>query len=188
MAWSQPSAAQPVAGIELRWEAPPGCPRADEVRARIRRLLGPGAASVTSKEPLAAEGTVVATNGRYRLALRVRQEKQPSGVHADLRVGLVREPRRSGRGHAGAPRARRYDRRGRGGGGRRYDGPVPSAHLVDQPAHVASHRSRIGVHFPRGGSLRGFRSLDLRGVPCGPRLAAATERGEPRPRAEASGQ
>jgi len=63
-----PAMAEPPLPIDLRWEAPTGCPRESEVRGRIRKLLG-------SRRPdvrLRAEGTIVRTGGRFRLELVVR--------------------------------------------------------------------------------------------------------------------
>ena len=47
--------AQSADPIELKWNAPPECPRAEEVRARIRKLAGPLNASKTA---LRAEATI----------------------------------------------------------------------------------------------------------------------------------
>jgi len=52
---SAPAQAQSAEPIELKWNAPPECPRAEEVRARIRKLAGPLNASKTA---LRAEATI----------------------------------------------------------------------------------------------------------------------------------
>jgi hypothetical protein len=79
-AWSGGAQAQPVAGVEVRWAAPPPCPDGDDVLARVRRLLGADTVEAPQKDRLIAEGTVVAIKGHYRLRLIVRPEKQPVGV------------------------------------------------------------------------------------------------------------
>ncbi len=80
LAWSGTVDAQPLAGVEVRWVAPARCPGPDDVRARVRRLLGPRAPKASGQEPLIAEATVVAIDGRYRLTLTVRQGDESSGV------------------------------------------------------------------------------------------------------------
>ena len=37
-----PAAAEPQPSIDMRWEAPPGCPQESDVRDRIQRLVGSG--------------------------------------------------------------------------------------------------------------------------------------------------
>ncbi|AGP34659.1 hypothetical protein [Sorangium cellulosum] len=55
--------------IDLRWEAPDGCPPADEVRSEIDRLLGTSA----QRQPIAVEIAVARRGGaRLRLDLRIR--------------------------------------------------------------------------------------------------------------------
>ncbi|WP_437760692.1 hypothetical protein [Sorangium sp. So ce1389] len=56
--------------VELRWEAPDGCPAGDEVRNEIIRLLG----SSEQRQPIEVD-IAVAREGdaRLRLALRIRQ-------------------------------------------------------------------------------------------------------------------
>jgi hypothetical protein len=71
---ARPARAQPLAGIELHWVASPGCPGSDDVQARARRLLGTEPPGISANDPLLVEGTVVASNGRYRLRLTVRRE------------------------------------------------------------------------------------------------------------------
>jgi hypothetical protein len=63
-----PAAAEPPSAIDLRWEAPPGCPQKDEVRGRIERLLG----SAPREGQLTAEGTIERADGRFRLTLVMR--------------------------------------------------------------------------------------------------------------------
>ena len=59
--------AQP-APIDLKWEAPSGCPQQSDVRDRIQKLLG----ARRTDSHLRAEGTIARTEGRYRLELVVR--------------------------------------------------------------------------------------------------------------------
>lgn len=59
--------AEPQHQVDLRWEAPTGCPQEGEVRGRIQRILGSG----RHDSPLRAEGTVARIDTRYRLELVV---------------------------------------------------------------------------------------------------------------------
>jgi hypothetical protein len=81
LTWTGRSEASPTATIELRWVAPARCPGPNEVRARVRRLLGNDAPSAPSRETLVAEGTVVEVGGHYRLSLTVKaSETEPAGA------------------------------------------------------------------------------------------------------------
>lgn len=63
--------AEATGGLELTWDAPPGCPSRDAVRARTRALVG---ASADKASRLRAQGQIVrSSNGRYRLVLKVRE-------------------------------------------------------------------------------------------------------------------
>lgn len=63
-----PAAAEQRSGLELRWEAPPGCPQEKEVRDRIRAL----APSLEGPDVhLRADGTVTRADGRFHLTLIV---------------------------------------------------------------------------------------------------------------------
>ena len=77
--WSCRGDAKPASGIELHWVAPPHCPGSDEVRARVRNLLGKDAAGASSADRLFAEGTVVEAGGHYRLSLRIKLAGEPTG-------------------------------------------------------------------------------------------------------------
>jgi hypothetical protein len=79
VAWTARAHAEPVAGIDLHWVAPAACPGTDGVLARVRRLLGSETAEGSPRERLIVEGTVVATNARYRLSLTVRKENEVAG-------------------------------------------------------------------------------------------------------------
>jgi hypothetical protein len=62
IAWAAP---QPA--LDLRWEAPPGCPQESDVRDRIQNLLGTG----RNSSHLRAEGTITRMDKRFRLDLVV---------------------------------------------------------------------------------------------------------------------
>ena len=66
------------AELNLRWDAPPSCPRRGEVLDRIRALAG---SSLDNAEGLSAEGRIARTNGRFSLTLLVRD-----GRHLRKRV------------------------------------------------------------------------------------------------------
>lgn len=63
-----PAFAGPPPPIDLRWEAPPGCPQESDVRSRIQKILGSG----RHDSPLRAEGTITRMDRRFRLELVVR--------------------------------------------------------------------------------------------------------------------
>jgi hypothetical protein len=77
--WARLGDAKPASGIDLHWVAPPRCPGPDEVRARVRNLLGKEAAGASSGDRLLAEGTVVEVGGHYRLSLRIKLASEPTG-------------------------------------------------------------------------------------------------------------
>ena len=60
--------AEPSRPIDLRWEAPAGCPQESDVRSRIQKILGSG----RHDSPLRAEGTITRMDRRFRLELVVR--------------------------------------------------------------------------------------------------------------------
>jgi hypothetical protein len=59
--------AEPPTTIDLRWEAPQGCPQESDVRNRIQKILGSG----RHDSPLRAEGTITRIDGRFQLELVV---------------------------------------------------------------------------------------------------------------------
>ena len=63
-----PAMAEPQPPIDIRWEAPPGCPQESDVRDRIEKLLG----SSRHDSHLRAEGTITRMDKRFRLNLVVR--------------------------------------------------------------------------------------------------------------------
>ena len=60
--------AEPQPSIDIRWEAPPGCPQESDVRDRLQKLLGFG----RHESRLRAEGTIARMDRRFRLDLVVR--------------------------------------------------------------------------------------------------------------------
>jgi hypothetical protein len=63
-----PAMAEPQPSIDIRWQAPPGCPQESDVRDRIQTLLGAG----RHDSHLRAEGTITRIDRRFRLDLVVR--------------------------------------------------------------------------------------------------------------------
>ena len=53
--------------IDLRWEAPSGCPQESDVRSRVQKILGSG----RHDSPLRADGTITRIDGRFQLELVV---------------------------------------------------------------------------------------------------------------------
>lgn len=74
--------APPEPGLGLRWEAPPGCPTGEEVRARVARLVGEEA---VLKTRLVARGVVRADAGAWALDLELAGET--GGGRRALRSG-----------------------------------------------------------------------------------------------------
>jgi hypothetical protein len=64
-----PAAAEPRSGLELRWEAPAGCPQEKEVRDRIR-VFAPSLEGADVH--LRADCAITRADGRFRLKLIVR--------------------------------------------------------------------------------------------------------------------
>ncbi|HEY8376912.1 MAG TPA: hypothetical protein VIK91_10510 [Nannocystis sp.] len=65
------AAQEPPPGLSLEWEAPPGCPDAAAVRARVVALTG---AEAAGKANLRARGSVRETDGRWTLDLELTGE------------------------------------------------------------------------------------------------------------------
>jgi hypothetical protein len=72
--------AEALPGVSVRWSAPSACPTADELEARVHRLLPVDPAAAPATDRLIADGTVEVVNGHYRLKLSVRRNGQPAGV------------------------------------------------------------------------------------------------------------
>ena len=66
---SSAALAQPLAGPELSWQAPAGCPQVAEVRARIEAIAG---SAVTKETRLQAQARVTRADGRFHLRLLLR--------------------------------------------------------------------------------------------------------------------
>jgi hypothetical protein len=68
-AMAQPQPSQPSQpSIDIRWEAPPGCPQESDVRDRVQTLLGAG----RHDSHIRTEGTITRMDRRFRLDLVVR--------------------------------------------------------------------------------------------------------------------
>jgi hypothetical protein len=80
MAWTGNGGAEPVPGVEVHWVAPATCPGAEDLQARVHRLLGAEPPARPRRERLVVDGTVVRLNGRYRLSLNVRKGGELAGV------------------------------------------------------------------------------------------------------------
>lgn len=80
MTWTGNGAAQAISGIEVHWVAPPNCPGAEDLEARVRRLLGSEAAATPQKNRLVVAAVVVRVGGQYRMTLNVRQNADAGGV------------------------------------------------------------------------------------------------------------
>ena len=70
LAWASPLAAQPTARMSLTWNAPSGCPTAENVQARVDALLG-GEASASSVADVRASGQVERVDSGFRLLLNM---------------------------------------------------------------------------------------------------------------------
>ena len=70
LAWHTPTLAQNAKPIELKWDAPHGCPNSDAVLERLRQIAGPSYATDTR---LGAEATVTQPHeGAFHLRLIIR--------------------------------------------------------------------------------------------------------------------
>ena len=70
LAWHAPAFAQDAKPIELKWNAPEGCPNSEAVLARVRQIAGPSSATGMQ---LRAEGTVTQPrDGDFHLRLVIR--------------------------------------------------------------------------------------------------------------------
>jgi hypothetical protein len=80
MTWTGAGGAQPVPGLDVHWVAPATCPGAEDLEARVRRLLGAEPPAPGRKDLLVVDGTVVRMSGRYRLSLNVRKRGEIAGA------------------------------------------------------------------------------------------------------------
>lgn len=62
------AATRPEAPVDLRWEAPQGCPQESDVRSRIQKIVGAG----RHDNPFVAEAKIVRIDKRFRLELEIR--------------------------------------------------------------------------------------------------------------------
>ncbi|WP_437999984.1 hypothetical protein WMF26_09015 [Sorangium sp. So ce185] len=127
--------------IDLRWEAPDGCPPADEVRSEIDRLLGTSA----QRQPIAVEIAVARRGGaRLRLDLRIRAPVPGErAIHGDdcaamaraaaLIVAMSIDPDAAAR-NAAAPPAQPARPPASGGDGAAAPRPPPPAASPPPPA------------------------------------------------------
>src|SRR5215207_6080198 len=77
LGWTSALAAQPAARLALSWEGPPGCPKADNVQARVDALLD-GGASAGSVADVRASGQVERVSNGFRLLLTMSVGNTPS--------------------------------------------------------------------------------------------------------------
>ena len=99
------------AELNLKWDAPPGCPRGSEVLDRIRALAG---SSLDKTEGLSAEGRIAPANGP--VPSHAARARRPRRAKARDRLRLVRGSRGRRRHHPGAAAGHRRER-GRPGRG-----------------------------------------------------------------------
>lgn len=83
--WVSALSAQPAAHLALSWSAPPGCPTADNVQARVDSLLG-GEASGSSVADVRASGQVERVDNGFRLLLNVGVGSTPSSRTIEART------------------------------------------------------------------------------------------------------
>jgi len=77
LGWTSRVAAEPTAHLSLTWNAPPGCPAAENVQSRVSALLG-GEASASSVSDVRATGQVERTDTGFRLQLSMGVSGPPS--------------------------------------------------------------------------------------------------------------
>src|SRR5687768_6018233 len=85
LGWTSALAAQPAARFALSWDGPPGCPSADNVRARVDALLD-GGASAGSVADVQASGEVERVDNGYRLLLTMGVDDRPSSRVIEART------------------------------------------------------------------------------------------------------
>jgi hypothetical protein len=85
LGWTSPVSAQPTQGLALTWNAPAGCPSADNVQARISGLLG-GDASAARVADVRASGQVERVDGGFRLLLSMGIAGAPSSRVIEART------------------------------------------------------------------------------------------------------
>jgi hypothetical protein len=85
LSWASALAAQPAARFALSWDAPPGCPTADNVQARVDALLDGGATS-GSVADVRASGQVERVDNGFRLLLTMGVGNTPSSRVIEART------------------------------------------------------------------------------------------------------
>jgi hypothetical protein len=75
--WTSAVGAEPATHLALSWSAPPGCPTAENVQARVDSLLGDGAGA-GSVADVRATGQVERVDSGYRLLLTMGVGSTPS--------------------------------------------------------------------------------------------------------------
>jgi hypothetical protein len=85
LGWTSALAAQPAARFALTWDGPPGCPSAENVRARVDALLD-GGASAGSVADVRAAGEVERVDSGYRLLLTMGVDDTPSSRVIEART------------------------------------------------------------------------------------------------------
>lgn len=83
--WASTTAAQPTARFSLTWNAPPSCPTAENVQARVDALLG-GEAAASSVADVRASGQVERVDSGYRLLLNMGIGSTPSSRVIEART------------------------------------------------------------------------------------------------------
>jgi hypothetical protein len=85
LGWTSALAAQPAARFALTWDAPPGCPTAENVQARVDALLDGGASS-GSVADVRASGDVERVDNGFRLLLTMGVGTTPSSRVIEART------------------------------------------------------------------------------------------------------
>jgi hypothetical protein len=85
VAWTSGVGAQPTARFALSWNGPPGCPTAENVRARVDGLLD-GGASAGSVADVRASGQVERVDNGFRLLLSVGVGSTPNSRVIEART------------------------------------------------------------------------------------------------------
>ncbi|MEP7052456.1 MAG: hypothetical protein ABJB12_18965 [Pseudomonadota bacterium] len=83
--WASAVAAQPSARFALSWSAPPGCPTAENVQARVDALLG-GGTGASSVADVRASGQVERVDSGFRLLLSMGVGSTPSSRVIEART------------------------------------------------------------------------------------------------------
>jgi hypothetical protein len=85
LGWTSVVAAQPTPRFELSWDAPPGCPTAENVQTRVDALLA-GGARAGSVADVRASGQVERVDNGFRLLLTMGVGSTPSSRVIEART------------------------------------------------------------------------------------------------------